>query len=306
MAIDQPGRPGRTTSRTRGPARPAGRARIPSTGFRSFAGRGGGREAAAPAGELRRPLQPGAAVLRQPDAGRAAAHRRRVRLRAEQGRAARHPRADGRRTCATSTRTSPSRSPTGSGCDELPERSEPAADADHRPARRRRRSASSRTAPTRFAGRKIGVLVTDGADAALLERAAGGGRRPRARWSSSSRPTVGGVDRRATARSSRRSRRSAAARRCSTTRSRSLRRRTRARRARPATPAAQDFVTDAYAHCKFIGYVAAAAPLLEAAGVADRVDDGFVALDGDGAGQFVERCRDLRFWDRELLVPATR
>ena len=78
-----------------------------------------------------------------------------------------------------------------------------------------------------------------------------------------------------------------------------------ARRAREL-PAARDFVTDAYTHCKFIGYVPAAAPLLDAAGVSSRVDDGFVALDGDGAGQFLERCGALRFWERELLVTATR
>ena len=44
---------------------------------------------------LRRPLQPGPPVLRQPDAGRAGPHRGGVRLRAEQVRAARHPGADG-------------------------------------------------------------------------------------------------------------------------------------------------------------------------------------------------------------------
>jgi catalase len=69
-------------------------------------------------------------------------------------------------------------------------------------------------------------------------------------------------------------------------------------------PAARDFVADAFAHCKFIGYVAAATPLLEAAGVAARIDDGFVPLDTDGAAQLLERCRDLRFWERELLVPV--
>ena len=69
-------------------------------------------------------------------------------------------------------------------------------------------------------------------------------------------------------------------------------------------PAARDFVADTFAHSKFIGYVAAAAPLLEAAGVAARVDDGFVPIDTDGAAQLLERCRDLRYWERELLVPA--
>jgi catalase len=71
-------------------------------------------------------------------------------------------------------------------------------------------------------------------------------------------------------------------------------------------PAARDFVADAFAHSKFIGYVAAATPLLEAAGVAARIDDGFVPIDTDGAAQLLARCRDLRFWERELLVPAMR
>ena len=53
------------------------------------------REAAPAARELRRPLQPGPPVLPQPDADRAAAHRRRARVRAEQGRDAGDPRADG-------------------------------------------------------------------------------------------------------------------------------------------------------------------------------------------------------------------
>ena len=45
-----------------------------------------------------------------------------------------------------------------------------------------------------------------------------------------------------------------------------------------AEPAAKDFVTDAHAHCKFIGHTAAAAPLLDAAGVADAMDDGYHQL----------------------------
>jgi catalase len=69
-------------------------------------------------------------------------------------------------------------------------------------------------------------------------------------------------------------------------------------------PAARDFVADAFSHSKFIGHVGAAAPLLDAAGVASKIDEGFVVLDGDGAGQFLERCRDVRFWERELLVPV--
>ena len=66
---------------------------------------------------------------------------------------------------------------------------------------------------------------------------------------------------------------------------------------RPARqPAARDFVTDAYAHCKFIGYVTDAAPLLEATGISELRDDGFIELNGNG---FVTTCRQLRFWERE-------
>ncbi len=62
-------------------------------------------------------------------------------------------------------------------------------------------------------------------------------------------------------------------------------------------PGARDFVADATAHRKFIAYVAAAAPLLEKAGVA--IDDVFVPLGKAGdCDAFVAACRKLRFWDR--------
>jgi hypothetical protein len=63
-------------------------------------------------------------------------------------------------------------------------------------------------------------------------------------------------------------------------------------------PAARDFVTDAFAHSKFIAHSSEAQPLFAAAGLAKRLDAGFVPLaDGDGAAaDFVARCRELRFW----------
>ncbi|WP_165226433.1 catalase [Aquisphaera insulae] len=62
-------------------------------------------------------------------------------------------------------------------------------------------------------------------------------------------------------------------------------------------PAARDFIADATAHRKFVAYAPAAAPLLEKAGVA--MDEGFVPLNKSGdANGFVARCRGLRFWDR--------
>ncbi|UVK37773.1 catalase [Mesorhizobium sp. AR10] len=66
---------------------------------------------------------------------------------------------------------------------------------------------------------------------------------------------------------------------------------------------ARDFVADAFAHCKFIGYVEAATPLFEKAGIADSLDDGVVALSGpkDVAG-FMTKLGALRLWDREPKV----
>ena len=66
-----------------------------------------------------------------------------------------------------------------------------------------------------------------------------------------------------------------------------------------AHPAARDFVTDAYAHCKFIGYTGDASPLFEAAGLAGLTDDGFVSLDEHSAADFITRCAGLRFWPRQ-------
>ncbi|MBO0806521.1 MAG: catalase HPII, partial [Nocardiopsaceae bacterium] len=75
-----------------------------------------------------------------------------------------------------------------------------------------------------------------------------------------------------------------------------------------ASPAARDFVSDAYAHCKFIGHTPGAAPLLSAAGIgSDGVmpaDDGVVSLDSCPAPEFIARCRQLRFWDRERAMVA--
>jgi len=66
---------------------------------------------------------------------------------------------------------------------------------------------------------------------------------------------------------------------------------------------ARDFVADAFAHCKFIGHSAAAMPLLEKAGVAASRDSGVIALGGPAdAARFLEACRQLRLWEREAKV----
>ena len=63
---------------------------------------------------------------------------------------------------------------------------------------------------------------------------------------------------------------------------------------------AKDFVSDAFAHHKFIGHNAASRPLLEAAGVADLLDAGCVKLTRSTAAAFVKKCGALRYWDRDV------
>jgi catalase len=66
---------------------------------------------------------------------------------------------------------------------------------------------------------------------------------------------------------------------------------------------ARDFVADAFQHCKFIGHVADAFPLLERAGIADRLDEGVIELPGEnGLSAFVTELGKLRLWAREPSV----
>jgi catalase len=65
--------------------------------------------------------------------------------------------------------------------------------------------------------------------------------------------------------------------------------------------AARDFVADAFGHCKFIAFTAAARPLLEKAGVPAELDEGCVPLaQAKDAVAFIETCGQLRYWPREL------
>ena len=67
--------------------------------------------------------------------------------------------------------------------------------------------------------------------------------------------------------------------------------------------AAKDFVADAYGHCKFIGYSKDAVTLFTEARVPPALDEAFVQLEkAKDAKAFVEQCRKLRFWPRELTV----
>lgn len=69
---------------------------------------------------------------------------------------------------------------------------------------------------------------------------------------------------------------------------------------------ARDFVSDAYAHCKYIGYTPAAKPLLDAAGILDMLDEGCVSLEiASDVLPFIAICADLRHWEREPKVDKT-
>ncbi len=151
--------------------------------------------------------------------------------------------------------------------------------------------------PQRFEGRKLGILVTDGTDAAILKalKAAltkagatfeiiapkvGGAKLSDGSWTDADQMIDGGpsvlYD---------------------------------AVALLPAKTAiddlvqestARDFVADAFAHCKFIGHVEAVMPLFEKAGIADALDEGVIALKSskDVAG-FVKTLGKLRLWSRE-------
>jgi catalase len=194
----------------------------------------------------------------------------------------------------------------GLGLRELPAPAEPARqprqDLPPSPALSILASQDGPRGPRSFAGRKLGVLVTNGADAETLAALRGAAEAEGVTVEIIA-PAVGGVD---------------------------ISDGTRVRadqqldgapsvlydavailaepggaRALAARPPARDFVTDAVAHCKFIGYTSGAAVLFEAAGLplnpADE-DDGFISLGEHPAAEFIARCRQLRFWQREFAT----
>jgi catalase len=157
-----------------------------------------------------------------------------------------------------------------------------------------------RRGPGDFKGRKIGVLVTNGADAETLSalRAAAAAERAQLEIVS---PAVGGVEisdgSRVTADQQIDGAPSVLYDAVAIVAE------SGGARALAARPPARDFVTDAVAHCKFIGYTSGAAVLFEAAGLPtdpSAEDDGFMNLSDHPATEFIGRCRQLRFWDRQF------
>jgi catalase len=71
--------------------------------------------------------------------------------------------------------------------------------------------------------------------------------------------------------------------------------------------AAQDFVRDAFGHLKFIGYTPNCAALFQKAGLApDDLDEGCIALESKGSpGDFIDAAMNLKLWTRESKVRPT-
>jgi catalase len=189
----------------------------------------------------------------------------------------------------------------GLGLMEMPERAAPAREPIRDLPASRALSILA-NGPASFAGRKIGVLVTDGTDAATLTSLRSAAEQEHVNVELVA-PTVGGVE----AGDGTRlpadqkidggpsvlydaiivlaSKHGASA--------------------LAHVPAARDFVSDAYAHCKFIGYTSDAMPLFEANGLSSEMDDGFISLDNHSVTDFIAQCAKLRFWQRQLRQFAT-
>ena len=158
-----------------------------------------------------------------------------------------------------------------------------------------------RNGPQRFEGRKLGILVSDGTDAAILKalKAAlakegatfeiiapkvGGAKASDGSWIEADQMIDGGPSVLYDAVA--------------------LLPAADAIEALLQESTVRDFIADAFAHCKFIGHVNAAVPLFGKAGIAEAdFDEGVVALvsSKDVAG-FVAKLGRLRVWSREPRV----
>ena len=157
-----------------------------------------------------------------------------------------------------------------------------------------------RNGPDSFAGRKVGVLVTDGTDGDALDALADRRSAPREPCWSSSPPRSAGSPRRTATRLT--AHQSVDGGPSVLYDAVALLPSAEGAAALAGNAAAKDFVTDAHAHCKFIGHNEAARALFDATGLSELVDDGYLAIDNGDAAKFVETCRALRFWERESAV----
>jgi catalase len=154
--------------------------------------------------------------------------------------------------------------------------------------------------PKRFEGRKLGILVTDGVDATLVKATVAAVTKAKASFEIIA-PKVGGVtasdgkwlDAHQMIDGGPSVLYDAVILLTSPEGTEEL--------VREAT--ARDFVADAFSHCKYIGYVEAALPLMQKAGIADVLDEGTISLSGaKDVTAFFEEIGKLRVWGREPSV----
>jgi len=153
--------------------------------------------------------------------------------------------------------------------------------------------------PKNFKGRKIGVLVTDGVDAKLLSALKASATKEKAAVEIIA-PTIGGV----TASNGTKIAADhkvgggpsvlfdAVAVLVSKEGADKL----------STEATARDFIADAYAHLKFIGYTEAAVPLFEKANVPTQQEEGIKLLTAAETGKFLDDCKQIRLWRREGKV----
>ena len=155
--------------------------------------------------------------------------------------------------------------------------------------------------PKSFEGRKVGVLVSEGADAALLKKLEAALKKEGATLEVIA-PKIGGVEAADGSRIAAKHMIDGGPSVLFDAVVLLVSEDGAAKLAKEA--AARDFVADAFAHCKFIGYVAAATALFEKASIPlDDEDEGLIRLDNaDAIPGFIESCRKLRLWARETKV----
>lgn len=62
----------------------------------------------------------------------------------------------------------------------------------------------------------------------------------------------------------------------------------------------RDFISDAFFHCKFIGYAETAIPFVKKIGLFENLDEGWSKLENEQTiEQFFQKCGELRYWQRE-------
>ena len=268
----------------------------PEAGFATFPQPLDGQKLRHPLGNLRRPFQPGAAVLRQPDGTGAEPHRLRAHLRAQQG-------GDGSGAGRDAGPAGQYRAGAGGPGGYRPRLRQPIEPARAaRPTRTDLKPSPALSilakAPKTLQGRKVGILVDDGTDTALVKAvtdavAKAGGQiaviSPKVGGATGADGSIIPADFQLAGGPSVLF--DAVAILVSSDAGRRL----------TKEAAAVAFAHDAFAHLKVIGHSAGSQPLLQAAGV--MPDEGIVALDGsDGSGKFATTAAAGRIWAREPKV----